>query len=225
MAYRPAMAGASDAWQGDHPWAKLYDRVSSDERVGPLLWRLATASPVAELHRRAGLALAAVPSGGHVLDIPCGGGVLLRDLPDGHDLTYVAADISPAMLRRTRAEADRLGLTGARTQDADVQALDDADATYDLVLTFTGLHCFPDPAAAVRELFRVLRPGGSIVGSAFVTDAGLRWKPVHAAGRAIGVLGPGGTHDDVGRWLHDAGFADARLHRSGAFTYFSALRP
>lgn len=219
------MADASDAWQGDHPWAKLYDRVSSDERVGPLLWRLATASSLEELHHRARLALAAVPPGGLTLDIPCGGGVLLRDLPADHELTYVAADISPAMLRRTRAEADRLGLHGVRTRNADVQDLDDEDGTYDLVLTFTGLHCFPDPAGAVHELARVLRPGGRIVGSAFVTDAGLRWKPVHAAGRAIGVLGPSGTHDDVDRWLRAAGFQGVQLERSGAFTYFAAEKP
>lgn len=219
------MGGVSDAWRGDHPWAKLYDRVSADERVGPALWRLATASSVHELHDRARRALAAAPSGGRVLDVPCGGGVLLRDLPVGHDLTYVAADISPAMLRRTHVEADRLGLSGVQTREVDVQDLDEPDETYDLVLTFTGLHCFPDPAGAVRELARVLRPGGRIVGSAFVTDAGLRWRPVHVAGRAIGVLGPGGTHRDVGRWFESAGLVDVRPERSGAFTYVSARKP
>ena len=39
---------------------------------------------------------------------------------------------------------------------ADVGALPFADGEFDLVVTFTGLHCFPDPRRAVAELARVL---------------------------------------------------------------------
>ncbi|WP_375002303.1 class I SAM-dependent methyltransferase [Aeromicrobium sp. CTD01-1L150] len=214
------MRDASRSWRRDHPWAKVYERVSTDERLGPVLWRMGTGSSIEELHRRARGALLDLPPGARVLDVPCGAGVVLRDLPPGHTYDYVAADISPAMLRRTRDEADRRGLAGIETRAADVHALEDPEDSYDLVLTFTGLHCFPDPEGAVHELARVLRPGGRLVGSAFCTDAGRRFTPVHVGGRAIGVLGPGCTHHDIDRWLRDAGLHDVRLERSGAFTYF-----
>jgi SAM-dependent methyltransferase len=213
---------ASRTWQADHPWAVVYDKVSTDPRLGALLWRVGIGSSVEELHRRARRALAAVPDGGQVLDVPCGGGVALRDLPPNHALRYVAADISPAMLERTRREAERLGVSDdVETREADVQRLADADATYDLVLAFTSLHCFPDPEAAVHELARVLRPGGHLVGSVFCADAGLRFVPVHLAGRALGVLGPPVRHADVRRWLSDAGFVDVRLDRAGGLTYLA----
>lgn len=221
------MRDVSGAWRSDHPWAVVYDKVSGDPRLGALLWRVGVGSSVDELHRRARRELTALPPGSAVLDVPCGGGVVLRDIPSGATLQYVAADISPAMLGRTRREADRLGLPDAgplavRTREADVQDLDDADDTYDLVLAFTSLHCFPDPEAAVHELARVIKPGGRIVVSVFCSDAGLRFAPVHLAGRAVGVLGPGVRRGDVRRWLVEAGFVDLRLDQAGGLTYADA---
>ena len=55
---------------------------------------------------------------------------------------------------------------------ADVGALPFADAEFDLVVSFTGLHCFPDPHRAVREMGRVLQPGGVLTGSALLNDTG-----------------------------------------------------
>lgn len=228
------MRDASRSWQSDHPWAAVYDAVSSDPRLGAFLWRVGMGSSIDELHRRARSELSALPAGAAVLDVPCGGGVVLRDLPDGHRLRYVAADIAPTMLERTRREARRLGLEVAedadqppgtvRTQVADVQALEEADGTYALVLAFTSLHCFPDPGAAVRELVRVLEPGGRLVGSVFCSDAGLRFLPVHTAGRAIGVLGPPIRRAEVRRWMVGAGLDDVQVDQAGALTYFAGTR-
>ena len=43
--------------------------------------------------------------------------------------------------------------------EADVTALQFADASFDLCVTYNGLHCLPDPHAALGELTRVLKPG------------------------------------------------------------------
>ena len=67
------------------------------------------------------------------------------------------------------------------------------DGSFDLVVSFTGLHCFPDPHAAVAEIARVLRPGGVLTGSALLNDSGLRYEPLRRAGRVAGLLGPGCT--------------------------------
>ena len=97
-----------------------------------------------------------------------------------------------------------------------------ADATFDLVVSFTGLHCFPAPAKAVKELARVLKPGARLTGSAFLTDSGVRFQPMIAAGRLGGLLGPSGTRADLERWLAWAGFTDVGLDPSGGMTYFTA---
>ena len=76
---------------------------------------------------------------------------------------------------------------------ADVGDLPFADGSFDLVVSFTGLHCFPDPARAVIEMVRVLRPGGVLTGSAVLNDTGLRYEPMRRIGRLAGLLGPGCT--------------------------------
>jgi len=112
---------------------------------------------------RATEAIAALPAGGAVLDVPCGGGVALRGLLPGRGLRYVAADISQAMLDRTARAAQSRGVADqVQTCKADIAALPFADGEFDLCVTFTGLHCFPDPRAALAEIGRVVRPGGEV---------------------------------------------------------------
>jgi SAM-dependent methyltransferase len=95
---------------------------------------------------------------------------------------------------------------------------------FDLVVSFTGLHCVPDPHAAVLELGRVLRPGGVLTGSALLTDTGLRFEGLRLAGRAAGVLGPSCSTPELLTWLTEAGLAGVRARTSGAFVYFRAAR-
>ena len=91
-------------------------------------------------------------------------------------------------------------------------------------MSFTGLHCFPRPRRAIGELGRVVRPGGRLSASAVLTDGGLRFEPMLAAGRAARLMGPSLSGSQATRWLHDAGFEDVRLVRSGALGYLTARR-
>jgi ubiquinone/menaquinone biosynthesis C-methylase UbiE len=208
----------TSAWRGNHPWAIVYDFIVERSAVGKVLWKVGMNSDISKLYAAAD-ELGTLPDGAAVLDIPCGGGVALRGVRPGQKLRYVAADISEDMLERTRKEAARRGIE-VELRAADVGALPFDDQTFDMVVAFTSLHCFPDPAKAVRELSRVLKPGGVISGSAFLTDGGIRHKPMIAAGRVAGLLGPSGTTKDLRRWLSMAGFTDVTLDRSGGITYF-----
>ncbi len=212
---------AQRAWTRDHPWARVYDAIADHDRIGRIVWKVGIGADLGLLHRTTAAELGALPPGAAVLDVPCGGGVTLRDLPSGAGMRFVAADISPAMLQRTTDEASRRGLE-IEAAIEDVQDLTFADATFDLVLAFTSLHCFPDPEQALVELTRVLRPGGRIVGSTMLrADPSLRGRLGWIGGSAMGVLGPGCTADDLRRWL-SRGCSDVRLHASGGITYFSA---
>lgn len=208
-------------WDTDPAWATVYDWLVEHDRVGGVLWRLGTGSPLARLHAAAD-EVGALPAGSRVLDVPCGGGVALRGLRPRQGLDYVAVDIAPTMLARTAAAARRRGVSDqVTTREADVVTLPFDDDAFDLVLSLTGLHCFPDPQGAVREVARVLRPGGRLVGSALVTDTGLRHEPVRRAGAAAGLLGPLGSSHDVRHWLTTAGVRDVAVEREGAFAWFS----
>lgn len=187
--------------------------------AGRLLW----GTDVSLLYR--GIrSLGDLPDGSAVLDVPCGGGVALRGLRPGQDIRYVAADLSPDMLARARRQAARRGLADLEFTEADLERLPFADGEFDLCVSFNGLHCLPDPATAVRELARCLKPGGRLVGDTVVRRAGLRQDLAISLFERAGLFGTGGTVAALERWLDAAGLRVDRLERSGAIAHFAATR-
>jgi ubiquinone/menaquinone biosynthesis C-methylase UbiE len=109
------------------------------------------------------IGVAALHAGERVLDVACGTGVVTRLAasavgPTGH---VTGLDINAAML----AVARSLPPSGASITwvEGDVVAMDFPDASFDVILCQQGLQFFPDPGAALREMHRVLVPGGRMV--------------------------------------------------------------
>jgi SAM-dependent methyltransferase len=168
-------------------------------------------------------AIADVPPGGTIVDCPCGAGPALRMLDPAAPGRYLAADLSPAMLRRARMRAAARNLNRVEVVRADATELPLPPASADLYLSLWGLHCFDDPQQAVAEAARVLKPGGRLVGATFVLgDSGLRPRLLLRPGR--GDLGPMGSEADVLAWLEGNGFELSRRQRSGAMLFFDAQR-
>ena len=97
---------------------------------------------------------------GDVLEIAVGTGRNLRYYPDGVRLTGI--ELSPAMLDLARQEAAAIG-RDADLRQGDAQALDFRDESFDTVTCTLSLCTIPDHDRAVREVMRVLRPGGRFV--------------------------------------------------------------
>jgi len=91
------------------------------------------------------------------LDVACGTGDLTRALQAGGAASVVGVDFTPEMLDVARARQD--GLTYL---EGDAMALPFKDASFDAVTIAFGLRNVQDPAKAVGEFFRVLRPGGRL---------------------------------------------------------------
>ncbi len=167
-------------------------------------------------------AVGEVPAGGTIVDCPCGAGPAFRAIPTGSDINYIAADLSPAMLRRARIRAEKHGLHEIRFVETDATAIPVADGSADLFLSYWGLHCFPDPQGAIEEVARVLRPGGRLVGCCFVRGDSLRQrlqlKP-HTTD-----FGPLCTEPELLDWLAQAGLREVSSSRSGLFMFFEARR-
>jgi ubiquinone/menaquinone biosynthesis C-methylase UbiE len=165
-----------------------------------------------------------LPNGSAVLDVPCGGGLALRGLRKGQQVRYVAADISPDMLARARRRAFALGRDGVEFVEADIERMPFGDNEFDLCVSFNGLHCLPDPVAAVREIVRCLRSDGRLIGDAIVRGVGWRQDLIIGAFQRSGLFGPGGSMDDLHHWLTEAGLRIDFLRRSGALVHFGAVR-
>jgi ubiquinone/menaquinone biosynthesis C-methylase UbiE len=94
---------------------------------------------------------------GEVLEIAAGTGRNLPFYPPSVRLTMT--EFTPAMLEIARQRQAELGRE-AELREGDAQQLDFPDESFDTVVCTLGLCTIPDDRAAVREVRRVLRPGG-----------------------------------------------------------------
>ncbi len=103
--------------------------------------------------------LAGIRPGQRVLDVACGTGALTCQLPEwvGSAGSVVGLDPSPEMLAVARRKAPGLSWIEARAE-----ALPFPDGCFDSVVSQFGFMFFDDRAAALREMLRVLRPGGKL---------------------------------------------------------------
>jgi demethylmenaquinone methyltransferase/2-methoxy-6-polyprenyl-1,4-benzoquinol methylase len=166
-----------------------------------------------------------IPPGARVLDVATGTGAVAVELR-ARGCEVVGVDQSPEMLAVARAR-------GLDVVEGRAESLPFGDASFD-ALTFTYLLRYvADPVATLRELRRIVRPGGTIASLEFAVPRGL-WRPLWelyvrvglpAAGalispgwREVGrFLGPSirsfhARYDLAGLW-REAGIADVRTRR------------
>jgi SAM-dependent methyltransferase len=165
------------------------------------------------------LAAADVRPGARVLDVACGTGVVARAAARrvGATGAVVGLDLSPAMLAAAAALPSVAGAPIA-WQAGNALALPFADRSFDVVVCQQGLQFFPDRLAAMREMRRVLAPGGRVALAV--------WRPIaHSPGFAVLAdaldrhIGPGlltgpfslGDAAELRTLLEQAGFHDVTI--------------
>ncbi|MBO0866339.1 MAG: methyltransferase domain-containing protein [Mycobacterium sp.] len=159
-----------------------------------------------------------IPPGGIALDVGSGPGNVTASLARaaGPDGLALGVDISEPMLARAvRAESGpQVGFLRA-----DAQRLPLRDDTVDAVVSIAVLMLVPDPAAALSEIARVLRPGGRL--AVMVPTAG-------RAARLWERLPNTGAHafgeDEIGDILEEHGFASVRTKNVGTFQWVRGRR-
>jgi demethylmenaquinone methyltransferase / 2-methoxy-6-polyprenyl-1,4-benzoquinol methylase len=173
--------------------------------------------------------------GDSVLDVATGTGAVAIELVRQKGCRVLGVDQSPEMLDEAKRRVSAAGLAGQiQLVEARAEALPFPDRSFD-ALTFTYLLRYVgDPAATLRELVRVVRPGGTLAMLEFGVPRGV-WGPLWElyvrvglplAGRAISpgwrevgaFLGPSirdfhARHPRLGELWHDAGIADVRGRR------------
>jgi SAM-dependent methyltransferase len=189
--------------------------------IGRLVWGVELRPLYASME-----AIGRLDDGATIVDVPCGGGVALRGLRPGQRARWVAVDVDRPMLERFERRAApraRDGLT-VELVEADMRELPLADASADFALAYSGLHMVAEPAAAVAELVRCLKPGGDLVGSTFLSDGSRRQRFLLGAGERSGGNGALGSARELRGWLQDGGLADVTIERDRGFTVFRGRR-
>jgi SAM-dependent methyltransferase len=170
------------------------------------------------------LELAEVRAGDRVLELACGpGGLGLaaaeRVGPEGE---VVLTDVAEEMTAIAAARGSELGLRNLAFRRLDLERIDEPDASYDVVLCREGLMFALEPARAVGEIRRVLRPGGRVAIAVWAARERNPWlglvldavsAQIGAPVPPPGIPGPFalGDADELRRLLDGAGLADGRV--------------
>jgi ArsR family transcriptional regulator len=151
-----------------------------------------------------------VAHGARVADLGTGNGRMLPGLL-ARAASVIAVDASPALLEQARRRVQRERLDGVDLRLGDLEHLPLSDGEVDTVVANMVLHHVPEPARALLEIRRVLRPGGTVLLGDFLPHD-QEWMRERMADQWLGFELPELTH-----WLEAAGFEDVSLQSiSGA---------
>ncbi len=146
-------------------WAPVYDKVMG---------------PFADKARRRAIELLKLQPGDTVLLSGVGTGLDLPQLPVS--VKAIGIDLSLEMLHKAQSKVNGHDVT---LREMNAQALDFADNSFDVVILNLILSVVPDGAAAFREAWRVLRPGGrAVIFDKFAAEG----KQISTLRRALGKI-------------------------------------
>lgn len=149
------------------------------------------------------------------LEVACGTGTLLdlvlrwrrwKGLPEVH---IVGVDYAESMLQGARRRFERA--PNIELRHADAAALPYPDASFDTINVANAIHCFPDSQPVLRELDRVLKPGGTLAANALLYPRGV-WpfrqiaERINTWGMRKGILNTPFHPHELRRQFDRAGF-------------------
>lgn len=166
--------------------------------------------------------------GERVLDVACGTGLIALEAADrvGHAGHVTGVDISDRMVAASRERAEALGLHNVDFLRMDGESLSCADG-FDVVYCALGLMYMPDPLQAMREIHRVLRPGGRVALAVWGERRNCGWSAVfpivdaEVSSDVCPLFFQLGYEGALTQLCHEAGFVDMHEHRQNAVLHYA----
>lgn len=170
-------------------------------------------------------------AGERVLDVACGTGIVTRQVAPiaGKQGSVIGLDMNPAMLAMARTVASADGAP-IEWKEGSALSLPIPDSSVDVVFCQQGLQFFPDKLQAIKEMRRVLAPGGRAIISVF---QGLDKHPVYQKFNEVFVRHLGvpaitapftfGDPDELQALLSQAGFSRTEVIPTTLIIQFASL--
>jgi SAM-dependent methyltransferase len=154
-----------------------------------------------------------------VLDLGSGGGidVLLSARRVGPDGMAYGLDMTPEMLELARKNQAESGLANVEFLQGTIEDIPLPDETVDVVISNCVVNLSPDKDAVVREVFRVLKPGGRLAIADIVLRRGLSAPTRALIGLWTGCVAGALVVEDYEAKLRAAGFADVSIEPTRVF--------
>lgn len=138
-----------------------------------------------------------------LIDLGAGDGYLSRAV-SSHVDTVIAIDISSAMLKELIKKAEKQGLKNIRTIISDGCDMPLPDQCADIICANMFLHHIEEPIEAIREMYRVLKPGGRVFIADLKAHSNREFK-----GKMYDIW-QGFSRDEVAEWFKKCGFRSLR---------------
>jgi len=158
-------------------------------------------------------AIASLRPGEVVLDLGSGAGFdcFLAARQVGPSGKVIGVDMTPDMLSRARANAEKAGVSNVEFRLGEIEHLPVADASVDVVISNCVINLSPDKRGVLHEAFRVLRPGGRLAVSDIVATGELP-QAVREDLRLISAcIGGAASIAELETMLREVGFADVAI--------------
>jgi SAM-dependent methyltransferase len=154
-----------------------------------------------------------------VLDLGSGGGidVLLSARRVGPDGMAYGLDMTPEMLELARKNQAESGLANVQFLQGTIEDIPLPDETVDVVISNCVVNLSPDKDAVVREVFRVLKPGGRLAIADIVLRRGLSEPTRALIGLWTGCVAGALVVEDYEAKLRAAGFEDVSIEPTRIF--------
>jgi ubiquinone/menaquinone biosynthesis C-methylase UbiE len=160
-------------------------------------------------------ALGEIRPGERVVDCGSGAGAdaLIAARLVGPTGAVVGVDMTPAMISKARANAAVAGLANVEFREGLLEALPVADGWADVVITNGVLNLVPDKAAALAEMFRVLRPGGRLMAADIILERSVSATSKQDVALWTGCIAGGLLEDELRAYVSATGFVDLEIVR------------